>query len=337
MILRGGCVILREMIPQWKPLVALVFVGFACDGHKRTRSYDADGGTGTDAGGQSSGPAATADGSTSADDAMTVVQGDAGGRDASSPPASGSEDGGQRSVRLPPTNGGLDYQLYEPYALPSGVTIVSRDKSAPIAAGAYNICYVNGFQTQPEEAGFWTNEHPELLLRDQNDNPVEDPEWEGEYALDITTPAKRAALTTIERKWFEACAAAGYDAVEVDNLDTYSRFGGRIAENDAVAFVRGLADIAHALGMAIAQKNAAEIVGRRVEMGTDFVVSEECNRWDECDVYTEAYGSHVLMIEYRKQDFDKGCADYPNYSVVLRNLLLTAPGSSEQSYVFDDC
>ena len=59
--------------------------------------------------------------------------------------------------------------------------------------------------------------------------------------------------------------------------------------------------------MAIAQKNSAELVPRRAELGTDFVVAEECNRFDECDVYTDSYGDHVLVIEYRRADFEETC------------------------------
>jgi hypothetical protein len=292
--------------------------------------------TGCGGGGGSGGSSGSGSSSTSSSSGSTSSSSGGSTSSSSSSGSSGSSSG-SAVLRLPPENGGLDYQLAEPYDLPAGVTIVSRDKSAPIAAGAYNICYINGFQTQPEEAVFWTNNHPELLLGDQAGQPVEDPGWPGEYLLDITTPDKRAALTAIERSWIEGCAAAGYDAVEVDNLDTYSRSGGRIVEDNAVAFIRSLADIAHGLGLAIAQKNSAEIAGRRAEMATDFVVSEECNRWNECSAYINAYGSHVLMIEYRRQDFDKGCAAYPAYSIVLRNLLLTAPGSSTQAYVFAGC
>ncbi len=42
---------------------------------------------------------------------------------------------------------------------------------------------------------------------------------------------------------------------------------------------------------------------RRAELGTDFVVTEECNRYRECDVYVGAYGDDVLVIEYRRADF----------------------------------
>jgi hypothetical protein len=87
--------------------------------------------------------------------------------------------------------------------------------------------------------------------------------------------------------------------------------------------------------LAIAQKNSAEIVSRRDEMGTDFVVAEECNRWDECQDYIDAYGDVVLVIKYRAMDFDAGCADFPQLSVVLRDLDLVPAGSG--GYVYDAC
>ncbi len=237
-------------------------------------------------------------------------------------------------LRLPPANAGLDYQLGGAYAPPRGVAIVSRDRTERPAPGLYNICYVNGFQTQPGEEAFWLEDHPTLVLRDRAGDPVIDPDWD-EMLLDVTTPAKRAELAAVVGDWIAGCALAGFDAVEIDNLDTYSRSGGLIDQADAVAFMRLLSDRAHAEGMAIAQKNSAEIVDRRVEMATDFAVVEECNRWDECDVFTAAYGDGVLIIEYRRADFDAGCAAYPGLSIVLRDLNLTTPG--DRAYVYEGC
>jgi hypothetical protein len=96
-----------------------------------------------------------------------------------------------------------------------------------------------------------------------------------------------------------------------------------------------LAERAHSVGLAIAQKNSAELVDRRAEMNTDFVVAEECNRYDECDVYTDSYGEHVLVIEYRRGDFEQGCADFPQLSIVLRDLNLVGPSSG--AYVYEGC
>ncbi len=107
--------------------------------------------------------------------------------------------------------------------------------------------------------------------------------------------------------------------MEIDNLDSYSRSTGLLTENDNVAMIRLFADRAHAAGLAIAQKNSSELVGRRAEMGTDFVVAEECNRYAECDVYLGAY-DRVLMIEYRRADFTTGCAAYPSSSCSRRRV-----------------
>ncbi len=241
---------------------------------------------------------------------------------------------GPPDVALPPLDVGLDYQLGGAYDPPSGVGIVSRDRTAPVAPGRYNLCYVNGFQIQPDEEGFWQTEHPDLILRDAAGSPVIDLEWD-EMLIDISSAEKRAAVMTIAATWIDGCRQAGYDAVEIDNLDSYSRSGGLLVEDHAVAMMQAMAAAAHDDGLAIAQKNAAELVGRRSELATDFVVAEECNRFDECDVYREAYGDHVLVIEYRAQDFSAGCAAFPQLSIVLRDVDLTVPGAA--GYVYDGC
>jgi hypothetical protein len=238
------------------------------------------------------------------------------------------------ALRLPQPNAGFDYQLGGAYPPPSGVTVVSRDRTEAPAPGLFNICYVNGFQIQSGELDFWKSDHPDLMLKDAKGKLVIDPDWD-EYMLDPRTPASRAGLAGVIGEWIAGCAAAGFDAVEIDNLDTFTRTDGLITEDDAVAQVRLFADAAHANGLAIAQKNSAEIVGRRDEMGTDFAVAEECDRYSECDVYTGAYGDHVLVIEYRRRDFDKGCAGYPNLSIVLRDLDLVTP--ADKGYAFDRC
>lgn len=283
----------------------------------------ADGGA-LDGGGADAGPAPGTD----------AGDRDGGGTDAGSPTDAGGRDAGSTSLTLPPANGGLDYQLGEAYPPPSGVVVVSRDRNMSPAPGLYTICYVNGFQTQPDERAFWETDHPDLLLRDAGGDLVIDPDWD-EIILDVTTAAKRAALADIVGGWIDGCADDGFDAIEIDNLDTYSRSGGLVSQDDAVAFMRLLADRAHARGLPIAQKNSAEVLGRRAAMDTDFAVVEECNRWDECADFTAVYGDQVYVIEYRRADFDRGCRDFPELSIVLRDLNLVGPGSG--SYVYDGC
>lgn len=49
--------------------------------------------------------------------------------------------------------------------------------------------------------------------------PLLDEDW-GEYLFDVSTPEKRAELLSIVGPWIEGCAADGFDAIEVDNLDS---------------------------------------------------------------------------------------------------------------------
>ena len=250
-------------------------------------------------------------------------------------PGDTPSDGSPSALALPPANGGLDYQLGGAYEPPAGVTVVSRDRNAAPAAGIYNICYVNGFQSQPDEASLWLDEHPDLVLRDDNGEPLVDPEWPDEYIFDISTPGNRAQLAEIVGAWIDGCATSGFQAVEIDNLDSYARFADRLTEDQAVDFARQLTKRAHANGLAIGQKNAAEILPRRSEAGFDFAVVEQCNEFDECGQFTDAYGDQVYAIEYTQANFDKGCAEFPQISIVLRDRDVSAPGSA--TYVRQTC
>jgi hypothetical protein len=201
------------------------------------------------------------------------------------------------AVRLPPATGVFDYQLGGAYGLP-GLTVVTRDAAEQPLPGAYNVCYVNGFQTQPGDGADWLSRRPAAVLRDGAGTPVVDPDWPDEYVLDPSTPDRRATILEAVRPVITGCADRGFDAVEVDNLDTYTRFG-QISQTGALDLAASYASLAHGLGLAIGQKNAAEIAGTgRAQLGFDFAVAEECAAFDECAAYQRAYGAHVLQIEY---------------------------------------
>ncbi len=241
----------------------------------------------------------------------------------------------------PPANAGFDYQIGEPYRPPAGVRVVSRDHDASPAAGLYNICYVNGFQTQTEAATWWQTNHDDLLLR-RNGKLVIDGDW-NEILLDIRTAANRDALARIVGGWIDQCAAKGFQAVEVDNLDTYTRSHGLLTSAQAVAYATLLAGRAHAKGLAIAQKNTVELAGTgRTTVGFDFAIAEECANYElrpgvpECKGYVDAYGDHVIVIEYDTTHFRRACTRYgATLSIVRRDRDVTAPGSS--SYAFEGC
>jgi hypothetical protein len=238
-------------------------------------------------------------------------------------------------IVLPPPNAGFDYQLGGAYPLPSGVGVVGRDRTAAPASSSYNICYVNGFQTQPDESAWWLANHPTLVLRNGNGNPLIDPEWPDEYILDTSSTQKRTAIAAIVGPWITACATSGFQGVEIDNLDTYTRFPSQLTADGAVALASLYRNVAHGAGLAIAQKNSAELLSRKAEMSLDFAVVEQCGQYNECDDFTNAYGAQVYVIEYQRAAFDGVCAAFEQLSVVLRDVNLVTP--STPGYVRDAC
>lgn len=221
-----------------------------------------------------------------------------------------------------PTGTDVDYQLGGDRAVPAHVGIVARDRSSTPLEGVYNVCYVNGFQTQESEARFWRKHWALVLKRDGR--PVEDAAWH-EWLLDTRTPAKRAKLARIVGRWVDGCADDGFDAVEFDNLDAFTRSHGLIKRRQALAYARLLVDAGHDAGLAVGQKNLAGFDGTRV--GYDFAVAEECGRYRECASYVDHYGDQVLAIEYRRKDFRWTCRRYgEQLAVVLRDRALSPTG-----------
>jgi hypothetical protein len=213
---------------------------------------------------------------------------------------------GRRAVRLPPVDGPFSYQIGGSFTPEPGVRIVDRDRHAKPVPGLYNVCYVNAFQTQTDEHKWWRARHPDLLLT-KNGHPVIDSVW-GEQLLDTSTPAKRAALAKIVGGWIAGCARHGFQAVEPDNLDSWSRSKHTVTIADNLAFAKLLVQAAHRAGVAIAQKNAAGISLRGKKTGFDFAIAEECQAYTECDHYMKAYGDHVIEIEYPDNGGVKGFA-----------------------------
>jgi hypothetical protein len=220
-------------------------------------------------------------------------------------------------VALPPVDVAWDYQIGGPRPVPDGVGIVVRDRSAS-PAGDYAVCYVNAFQTQPGEKKLWNSaSHRDLVLRRADGKPVRDSEW-GESLLDTSTATKRARLAGIVDRWVAGCAKAGYDAVEYDNLDSWTRSGKRLMRKHNVAYARLLTELAHARGLAAAQKNAVEIVDKGPGIGFDFAVVEDCARWRECAAYANAYDDRALMVEYTKTGFRTACDRIGDRVAVIR-------------------
>ena len=268
--------------------------------------------------------------------ATTSAAGAASGAGAAPSESTGAGDPASASdAALWPAGAGVDYQLGGASPVPDGVTVVARDSTDEPAGAGFDICYVNGFQTQP--GAVWPES---LLLHDASGGLLVDPGWPDEHLFDTSTPANREALVELQAPVIDGCAAAGFDAVEFDNLDSYSRSDGALDLDDAVAFATLLVERTHDAGLAAGQKNTAELEARgRDEIGFDFAVVEECDLYSECKAFTDVYGDHVLAIEYTDdlRDTVEGLCSRGSTprSTVVRDRDLVTP--DDPGYSFARC
>ncbi|KAJ7589052.1 glycoside hydrolase family 114 protein [Mycena floridula] len=259
----------------------------------------------------------------------------------------------KRAVTLPPVNGKADYQIGGGYTPAADVAVVTRDNTESPAAGKYNICYINAFQTQDDAAAFWqcksnfsyrTELSPQnagLLLHKANGALFEDPDWPGEFFLDTRTDANRQAIAVIINGWIDSCQSKGFNAIEPDNLDTFTRSNKLLTAADNLALAKLFTDHAHSVGLAVAQKNAGPELGStgKATAGFDFAVAEECQEFDECDAYAAVYGNNYIEIEYTEDgidDWNDACAARgASISVIYRDIDVVPAGS--KGYHYQEC
>jgi hypothetical protein len=250
------------------------------------------------------------------------------------------------SVSPPPRGARLDYQLGADYRLPSGTRVVVRDWFAGRAPKhVYAICYVNAFQTQPDEPGVERPDERSAWPQQLVLGELEDPGWPGELLIDISGAAARTAALNHVAPMIRACARKGFEAVEFDNLDSWTRFRGTpkhtlvpFGRTDAVAYAEALTKVAHDNGLAVGRKNTPQL-GRKASrdvIGFDFAIAEECARYQECGRYRRVFGKRVLMIEYRSSDLRQACRWHGSaVSIVRRDRALRTPDRS--GYRFARC
>jgi hypothetical protein len=112
--------------------------------------------------------------------------------------------------------------------------------------------------------------------------------------------ADLSTLEPIMTARFEMCQAAGYDAVEPDNMDGYENSTGfPITAAQQASYNEWIAGEVHSLGMAVFQKNDPDQAST-LEPYFDGVIDEQCNEYSECSAYTPylSAGKPVLNAEY---------------------------------------
>lgn len=231
-------------------------------------------------------------------------------------------------VSLPPERGVLSYQLGGGYDPPPGTDLVARDSTDEPADGLYSVCYVNAFQTQP---GADLDALDPLLLHD-GDELVIDPDWPDEVLYDTSTQEQREQLAELVDRTFATCADEGFDAVDLDNLDSFTRSRDLLDLDDGAALATLLVQRAHARGLAVGQKNAAEHTATFAQL-FDFALVEECAQYDECGTYLDAYGGRVYAVEYtdaQQTGFDEACERWGGrIGLTLRDRGLAPSGAAD--------
>lgn len=251
------------------------------------------------------------------------------------------------AVTIPPAHGQFDYQIGGAYTPDASVAIVDRDRTASPVPGKYNICYINALQSQADtgsggEPGYdtvswWVKYHNDLIVKDSKGKPVLDPDWH-EAVLDVSTAAKRQAILDIEKPWIDGCKTSGFQGIEPDNLDSYSRSKGAFTFSADKEFMKAFVPYAHGKGLAVAQKNTNSEFGSdgKTVVGFDFAIAEECGFYGECGDYSAVYGNHYIEIEYTDESatkFRSACADHGStVSIIRRDRNVVPRGTSGYHY-----
>ncbi|KAJ4329315.1 hypothetical protein N0V84_000210 [Fusarium piperis] len=173
------------------------------------------------------------------------------------------------------------------------IDLYDNDKSTFSAlhrAGKKVICYFS--------AGSWEDWRDDKDDFDKADLGDELDGWPDERWLNVSSPAVR----TIIRKRIEYAADKGCDAIDPDNVDGFQNKNGLdLTSNDAVSFVKFLADTASSFNMSTGLKNAGDIIPDVIS-DVHFSVNEQCVEFGECETFAEFVENKkpVFHIEYPK-------------------------------------
>lgn len=202
---------------------------------------------------------------------------------------------------------GLDTEVHAQIYDVDGVDTPSRALEKARSEGAHLVCYFNAgaWEDWREDAdGFG----PALLGQELEG-------WPGERWVDVRNHDE---LLPIMAKRMDACKERGFDAVDPDNMDGYANETGfELTQDDQLAYIRALAQLAHERSLGFGLKNAVDLVGDLVDE-VDFAVNEQCHQYDECALYDPllAAGKAVVVLEY-EVDSRQVCPSVPRGMEVL--------------------
>ncbi|CAM3583206.1 endo alpha-1,4 polygalactosaminidase [Deinococcus frigens] len=248
-------------------------------------------------------------------------------------------------VQRPPAGlYGWDWQIGAQTAaqvrVPPGLRLIDLDGFGTDAAqvarlkrqGLYTVCYIN--------AGSYEPYRPDSARYPARLKLGVDPNWQDEAFVDVRDVFRPGSvLADILRKRLKLCRDRGFQAVEPDNLQNDENVpGGVITLQDQVDFSGWLADEAHALGLAIFQKNGPDKVllrdrsGQRLADKFDGILNESCHEFGECAPLAEYVrrGKPALNVEYRQKFLNCAEARRLGLNSMFKDLYLR--GGREAAY-----
>lgn len=217
-----------------------------------------------------------------------------------------------------------DWQLQAPLDLAVDVDLLVLDPdevtapqiTALVARGVTPVCYVSvgTFEDWRNDASAF----PDAVLGHAYDG------WPGERFLDIRALDQ---LLPIMAARFRHCAEMGFVAIEADNIDLHINDTGFAVGGAVVArYFRELAELAHGIGLTIAQKNAPDLTAE-LSQYADFAMAENCLQDGWCSAFTIYVDTDraVLAAEYTRVRPDRCTrADALGLSVIFKRRNLTA-------------
>jgi len=175
-----------------------------------------------------------------------------------------------------------------------GVESSAETVAALHRAGRRVVCYVDAGAAEefrPDRGAF-----PGDVLGDSGG-------FDGERLLDVR---RLDVLAPIMEARFDVCRDKGFDGIEADLADGYTRDSGfPLTADDQLTYNRMLADLAHERGLSIGLKNDLDQVADLVDH-FDFAVNEQCFEYGECAKLAPFVraGKAVFSAEYELDTAD---------------------------------
>ena len=156
------------------------------------------------------------------------------------------------------------------------------------ASGAKAICYLNVGAAENFRPDF--SSFPASVLGAGNGFP-------GEFWLDIR---QLSAIAPIMTARMQMCVSKGFDAIEPDNIDSYTNTTGfPLSAQDQLTYDMWIANTAHSLGLSVGLKNDFSQV-YQLQPYFDWALDEQCNQYATCGAlapFTQA-NKAVFDAEY---------------------------------------